>query len=349
MATTPATTKKPAKAPPDERFWKKYSPHYELPISSATSIVLHALLLTLLVLGGVIAAKLGLSRDHTLPSAEPIIISGGGGNKQGVGTGPNTGILPAGKEAVEQPKEPQVANAEPPREDLKDVQPKKQTLLDPKETSDASRVVAQADAVLGQLSKTGEAAKKKIDGLIAGKGRGGTGEGGGQGKGKGTGTGDLEGPGRGNIQTKREKRQLRWTMIFNTRDGGDYLRQLQALGAILAVPGEDGRYRVIEDLKRRPVELVEKDLGELNRIYWVDDRPQSVRSLAQALGMSFQPSHVAAFFPERLEKELLDKELAYMKRRHPGRTEDDIDGTRFQVLPRGNTYEPTVVDQTMKR
>src|SRR5690242_12037927 len=101
MATTSATTNKPAKAPPNERFWKKYSPHYELPISSATSVVMHALVLTLLVLGGVIAAKLGLGGDHTLPPAEPIIISGGGGNKLGQGTGPNTGILPAGKEAVE--------------------------------------------------------------------------------------------------------------------------------------------------------------------------------------------------------------------------------------------------------
>jgi hypothetical protein len=69
-----------------------------------------------------------------------------------------------------------------------------------------------------------------------------------------------------------------------------------------------------------------------------------VQSLARALGLPFQPSHVAAFFPEWLEKELLDKELQYLRRRHPGRNEDDIQQTRFAVVPRGTEYEVVVVD-----
>ena len=35
---------------------------------------------------------------------------------------------------------------------------------------------------------------------------------------------------------------LRWSMIFDTRTGMDYLNQLRGLGAILAIPtGADGK------------------------------------------------------------------------------------------------------------
>jgi hypothetical protein len=347
MSTTTATAK-PTKAPPDERFWKKYSPHYELPISSATSVVLHALILALLVLGGLIAARLGLTRDNSLPPAESIVISGGGGHKDGVGTGDNTGFVPKGKEAVEPTNDPpKVGATEPPPEQLKDVKPDVSIPLPDKTEQAANRTVAASIAVMGNLSRVGKEAQAKLDGIIAaGKGRGGAGKGGGLGKGDGPGVGDAAGPGNQRIE-KRQKRQLRWTMQFSTQNGQDYLRQLHSLGAILAIPGPEGKYVVIRNLLRRPPELLDEDVAALNRIYWVDDRPESVASLTRALSLSLQPNHFAAFFPESLEKELLDKELEYLRRRHRNRSEDDIKETRFQVLPRGGGYSPVVVSQTL--
>jgi hypothetical protein len=351
MASPPSTAntdkkaaKEAKKTPPDERFWKRYSPHYELPISSGTSLAIHVLVLTLLVVGGVLATRLGL--DSLPPPAEGIVIAGGGGNPQGQGKGPGTGIVPSGKDVVEPDKEPpKVAGTEQKAPEVQKIEPRPEAIL-PKESSQTSRPIDDdAARVLGQLSDIGKSANDRIQGLIAGKGRGGSGEGGGKGRGKGTGEGDLEGPGRGKVE-QRQKRQLRWTMIFNTVNGQDYLRQLNGLEAILAIPGPDGQYQVIRDLMKRPVQMKVEDLASLDRIYWVDDKPQSVHSLAQALGLPRPPDHIAAFFPPKLERDLLDKELKYLRNKG---SEDDILETKFQVSRKGDHYEPVVVDQKVKR
>ena len=133
-------------------------------------------------------------------------------------------------------------------------------------------------------------------------------------------------------------------MTFNTRDGNDYLRQLQSLKAILAIKNADGQYLVFEDLRRRPaVPVVKPDLKDINRIYWIDDRPESVKSLARALGIE-PPSQFIAFFPIGLEQELLNKELDYQHL-----AEDQIHDTRFQVRRAGAAYHPFVVEQTRAR
>src|SRR5436190_24388751 len=50
----------------------------------------------------------------------------------------------------------------------------------------------------------------------------------------------------------RDKRMGRWVVNFNTKDAEDYLKQLDACGAILGVPDADGKLMVIRDLKMRP-------------------------------------------------------------------------------------------------
>ncbi len=211
------------------------------------------------------------------------------------------------------------------------------------------RTIQDEGGISQVLSQAKESLQQKIAKATAGsasKGQGGPGQGGGKGKGIGTGEGDLSGPGKAKI-TKREKRQQRWVMVFNTRNGEDYARQLRSLQALLAVPvpDEEGQYLLMEDLSKRPVETKKKDLGGITRIYWIDDKPESVASLARALGLTPVPSYIVAFFPEELEQELLDKELKY---RHVD--EDRIEETRFQVKPKGSGgYEPVVVEQRVKR
>jgi hypothetical protein len=138
----------------------------------------------------------------------------------------------------------------------------------------------------------------------------------------------------------RQRRLLRWSMVFSTRTGADYAKQLDALGAILAVPDREGNYLVIRDLKERPVKAEKEDLRSIKRIFWVDDRAESVGPLAKALELKLEPAHVVAFFPESLEKELLAKEQKYR-----GLSEGDIAETRFRVVRRGDMHIVVVRSQ----
>jgi hypothetical protein len=335
------TGKKP-KAPPDEQFWKKYSPHYELPISSLSSLLAHGLLVAVLIIGGVLAAKLGLDGGKP-PDTEAIVIAGGGGHKEGVGNAPGTGVLPSGKDVVTpQEPPPPVVGPAPPRQDLKPPEVKPQPLVTNRDDA-SDRAVADNEKARGAAAQAVASARQQLEGLLAGKGQGGPGSGGGLGKGTGTGQGDLEGPGRGKIGA-RNKRQQRWTMIFNTRDGQDYIRQLQSLRAIVAIPGPDNTYMVYEDLAKPPVQKTMDDLSKIDRIYWIDDNPQSVDSFARALKLPSKPELIAAFFPYEFEQELADKERKHLRRG----SVDDILWTKFQVVRAGGRYDVQVVDQKMR-
>src|SRR5438552_2825247 len=50
--------------PPEERFWQRYSPHHELSLSGTASLVLHALVMGLLLTGGLLLARAGLGQDQ---------------------------------------------------------------------------------------------------------------------------------------------------------------------------------------------------------------------------------------------------------------------------------------------
>jgi hypothetical protein len=130
-------------------------------------------------------------------------------------------------------------------------------------------------------------------------------------------------------------------MLFNTVDGGDYLNQLRSLGAILAYPEPNGSYRVLRDLRQRPAKGEIEDLDAIGRIFWRDTKPESVSGLSMALGLPMRPTEFVAFFPETVEKELLEKELRYRNRR-----EDQIRETRFRVERRGNRFVPVVESQS---
>src|SRR5581483_10497656 len=202
-----------------------------------------------------------------------------------------------------------------------------------------NRAIDQDTQAIGNMTgNVRSKAKEKLAAYLAGKGQGGAGSGGGKGKGRGTGEGDLEGPGKGNL-TQRDKRKARWTMLFNVREGGgrEYLRQLDGLGAILAYPTVGDNYMVIRNLKDRPIRPVAEDIRQFNMIWWQDDKPVSVDSLANALGISPPPEYIVAFFPVALEQQLLEKELKAFRGR-----EEDIEETVFRIVPRGGGYEPEI-------
>jgi hypothetical protein len=334
--------------PPEEQFWKRYSAHHEFPLSTASSILLHALVFTVLIVGWAILSHYGLLGGTPKPEIGALEMSPGGGDggqPDGI-DGPRTGV-DTRKESVAQPTTPVDPNrTEIPKQEIKPVEGVPSKIIpDAKNPED---FLPFEGNVYQEMKVKSDALRQKVERALgqAAKGTGGYGDGGNPGTGKGTVGGAGVGNEKGAI-TKRQRRQQRWIMIFNTRDGEDYARQLNGLKAILAipVPGEEGMYEVIDDLRKGSVRPVKKGIGDIKRIYWIDDTPESVGSLSRALGLPNSPSYIVAFFPEELEQELLEKELKYGKL-----PEDGIEETRFIVRRKRNgDYEPQVESQKALR
>jgi hypothetical protein len=327
--------------PPAEEFWHRYSPHYEAPISGVGSLVVHlipfALFLAMVILG------IGLSNRSKIEFEAVRLPGGGGGNPNGRGDGPGVGNAPLVEDTNNLAKEETTDNLtplndRPPLDPTKVAEVKRMFDSDP----DAMRFINSGnqnfDAIAKNLNQ--DILGKIRDGMTPGKGQGGPGSGGGEGKGKGTGTGPNTGAGKGTL-TEREKRMLRWVMVFETQNPHDYVKQLAGLGAILAIPTGSGQYKLIKDLMHP--QLVDEDVASLNRIYWVDDKPQSVASVLQILKVSMRPTHFVAFMPQELEQR-----LGEMERQYQSLAEDEIYETKFKVFRTPNGYDVKVINQSRK-
>ena len=335
----PASTKptKAGKVPVEPEFWKRYSPHYEFPLSLSSSVFLHIFAAGFLALMAYVFVQ-WIHEDQPLPVGG-IAIGGGGGDPHGVAKGNENGPIQSDKEATTEGKNP-----DPVTNPTESAELSKPEAAPPKlNDAPAKRYFNPEDAKLGsqKLADLGMKVSSRLK--LRSKGKGGPGSGGGEGGGKGTGTGTGSGPGTGTLND-RERRRNRWIMIFNTHSGQDYANQLAGLGAILGVLGADGQYTLYRDLHHRPVKGKIEDPNELNRIFWEDNKRESVTSLSNALGIKPVPDSLMAFFPEELEKQLLDLELAAF-----GGKEDEIAETFFRVEKRsGGKYVPVVNYQARK-
>lgn len=342
------------RVPPEEKFWKRYSPHGEAPLSLAGSFAVHALAVGGMMLFGIYLASLFLKPNRSLP-VDPVrlkIEGGGGGSPQGIGQGKGVGkgAENIGEDNAQEsnPSELEDAPRRPALNPL-EIQKVQQQFDEPsfryiqESTSDSAKAFARLDDKLRNVLR---------DGITPGKGKGGPGEGGGRGSGKGSGEGPGTGDGKASL-SKREKRMLRWHMTFTANTGQEYLQQLRGLGAILAFPVQDGPepiFKVVEDL-RPGAKLLDKDVREYNRIYWIDDKPRSVHDIMAALRISLPtiPSRFVAFMPEALEKKLFEKERQYVERVLKQRfNEDQIDETTFRVVLTPKGYEPELIRVTLR-
>jgi hypothetical protein len=356
-ANKPDKTKAdPSGSPPEEQFWQRYSPHGEMPLSMAGSVAVHALVIGGLVLTTIYFASLFFKPNRSLP-VEPVrLIDGGGGGQKGVtGTGTGTGgrVEDTGaKNTGNQPGTPEKEYDVPPPPKLS---PAQVTDLNVKFDPDTVRYIKDNNtpgtAAFAQLPDM--IRKKLSDGLNPGGGGGGSGSGGGTGTGKGTGTGSGTGPGSSKATlSQREKRMLRWTMRFTANNGPEYLNQLSALGAILAIPvveHPEPQYKLVRDLKRIPAVLVEEDLSKIERIYWIDSNPRSINDVMTTLRVPFRPSRFVAFMPKELEDKLFEMEKKAMIERRRIYNEDQIEETIFRVMPLGGGhYRPQLTDIRFK-
>jgi hypothetical protein len=340
MSSTATAPQRSPQQSYEEPIFVKYSPHHEFPLSTVTSIALHALVIGLLIIGGILIAKLNWGGDvKPLPADALVMAGGGGGNPNGVGKGPGDGSLNSDPDAPDAPLDAdpdQPPVPAPPREKLQDVRKQEMQLPEFNKDEEGKRLIEKGGPEVDKILRVNKGLRDNLNKPLAGKGKGGSGSGGGEETGTGTGKGGKTGPGTG--EGDREKRTLRWTLIFNTRDGQDYMRQLQSCGAIIGVPGQNGdpnSYTVIRDLNR-PNPQKEDTVG---RIYWVDDGQVSVRSLATALGVP-PPAYFLVFFSPEFEEKLLRLEFGFR-----GKKENEIIETRFDIRRRGDTYEPVVISQ----
>ena len=281
--TKPRPVDQPLRIPPDEAMWVKYSPHGEAPLSFVGSLAVHFLVVMLLLLFGWLAYWLFKPPTHDLPVDMVRMPGGGGGSRTGEGGGPGSPATPAEDPSGSDNPDSTASTPDlekPPPLTIKEAASTKAVFGD---DPAATRFIEEGNQNLTKVTRLAKDVRVG-DGVKPGAGKGGTGEGGGQGTGKGQGTGS--GTGDGAPLTSREKRMLRWSMAFSTRNGHDYLEQLRDLGAVIAIPSNGGgkKYQTC-DLSKSPPRWNDDDLEANTKIFWIDDKPSSVQSLLGSLGL----------------------------------------------------------------
>jgi hypothetical protein len=330
MATSTSSSEKnhvPANTgpemPPEERFWHRYSPHHEFPLSTVGSVLVYVFVGVLV--WAVIKLSIIFSAHVPLEVATVEVQPPGGDNPAPPGAPGSPGDK-SPKEGVDEPAtEDERKELDIP--DLKDIPPMPvdKTDLSPDVAVDDS-MIDNASQPLRDLSKMG---KRTQEALVSGL----------KGPKKSAGGSNGENGGGGDGSAVRVKRMARWALVFNTHSGEDYANQLAALGAIVGIPtNEPEKFLIIRDLKR-PTPQIE-DVTKITLMRWADTRPDSVEGLARALRLPGTPQVIWAFFPEEVEKQMKKAEHDYR-----GLNENQILETRFQVALRGNRYIPVVRDQ----
>jgi hypothetical protein len=326
-------TADPAKkpGPPEEQFWVRYSPHYEMPLSWVGSGTVHALALGVLLLTGLAISFL---KDNNPLPIDSVRVGGGGGDTNGHGNKRGTGD----GEAINAPKVPDERKFDKKVE--ADELPKGEdpVLALPELPDNATQIEK-----LREMARINAEEIKKS--LRRPKGEGGPGAGGGDGRGDGPRKGNDNGPGDGDKQDKRVVRMHRWTMTIDIRTGADYAKQLRSLGVMIAVdlPDDPGAVCVYTPIKPNASGRVTK-LKDIHRMPWFDRRPESVGLLCGYMGISPTPPRLIAYMTEEMEENLLRLEL----KAAGGVEENKIVETVFKIEPRGDHYEPIVASQRLK-
>lgn len=348
--------------PPEEAFWQRYSPHFELPLAGMSSLLLHGLVIGVIIVITATYFFQGGEENVSPPSMDVVMLSGGGGGEEGAGAEPGA----PGEAGQEQTAEltPAGANEMSPSElpaDLKEAAPIELDVPDataPREDSAADLFKEiREEAKKQSESKTEKkpvASKprplpgvgKKVAKFGTGnpKGAGGLGgSGGGPGRGtKGRGTGFGGGPGR----TATRAEVLAWRWRFNLQGSPrEHADKLAAIGVTLAIPKRTGGgFLIARDLKRRPVEVRFDDLADFkDAVKWYNTDAQSVRGLANELQLPFVPPHVILLLPKDREQKMAAEEARFAREHR--RNLKTVRATWFDFRIRGGGYEPIAIRQ----
>jgi hypothetical protein len=362
-----AATKEQPPIPPEETMWQQYSPHFELPLASATSVFLHGFVIGILAIGGLavfFTANLEASKPVKM---DVVMVEGGGTGFEGLsgesGSPGDPNAAPARTENVtplpEQNNQPEFQpTPRPPMEEPRELG---LPLIDDGAIPDSGELVLEMQKVLDDAQK--ELAKQmdlppplpvpkrlptpktSVAGSGNPKGTGGLG-----GAGGGTGLGKQKGPffGKGGPPggrkaTDQEIKAFRWRFDL-AGDPREHARKLAATGVIVAVPDPTGGFIIITDLNRRPVEKRRDALAAYkDAVKWYNTRPDSVQGLASELQLGFVPKYVVLLLPQDREQRIAQEEARYAQDR--GRNVKLVQATWFDFRLMNGTYEPVVTKQ----
>jgi hypothetical protein len=353
--------KQPELVPPEEKFWIRYSPHHELPLSGLTSLVAHALVIGVLLLASLRLALNQESETLRPPRMDVVQLEGGGGDGL-EGLGGELGSAP-GSEKTEVAQTPESSVPEPGKAFTPLAQNPSGFELSwtpsspvPSEEKDIFRELIQ-DA---QEQASKEPPKKVSDPpptppkkpvTVAGnqKNNPGAKNGGLSGPATGPGKGNKSGPGigRGGLDgrplTKQEIFARRWRFDL-TGQAKEHAEKLDAMGIILAMPNPRNKgLLVVQDLKRRPVEVrPENAMMWKDAVKWYNNKPDSVASLARELRIPPPPAFIL-LLPQEREEKMAQEEKRYAESQ--GRNPQDVIETWFDFQLRNGTFEPVVIRQ----
>jgi hypothetical protein len=351
---TPSRAGKPL-LPPDEQFWQRYSPHYELPLAGATSFFFHGLVVGILAVGG-LAFLFRIDVDAAKPPPmDMILVEGGGfggpGGEPGLPGAPgepglkemglpdaggSEGDSDASKEGVEElPSLPTMELQAPPSDEgtepSNDVTEKlKQLSIDAEKRANApipKKAIGRSKGILGAKRPGGSTGK-------LGKG----GQGGGP-------------RGFGPKATDQEIKAWRWRFDL-TGSPRDHADKLDRTGLIVAVPDpaagkpdpKKGQHLFIRDLKRRPVMLEKGDFTKYEEaVKWYNRTPESVRGLVKELQLPFVPEYVVLLLPKDREAKMAAEEHRFAQQH--GMNPAAVQETWFDFRLQNGVYEPIAIRQ----
>jgi hypothetical protein len=151
------------------------------------------------------------------------------------------------------------------------------------------------------------------------------------------------GPGDGGVA-----REQRWSIIYNPGQTNDqYARQLDALGVELAVVANPEQLLYISHFSQATPTKRHGVGRSDHRLYFLwqgRGRKPSDIELFKRAGVDIGDENVFQFYSPETERRLAELEVRY-KGRSPG----EIRITRFQVVPKGSTYDFSVVAQETLR
>ncbi len=299
----------------ERSWWQRFSSHGELPWSGAVSVVAHGFVILVIIM---LVAPL-VKRDPTPPAVDVITV----GEEDSAAAGndpllPEGGILAAAASQAALPTLPaDAANAAV--EQITESQTWEPEFTPDNFSNDAATAAVAAQSALDGL-------RSRMATNISGGGTGSQVPGAGGG---GGGTGS----------TGRAARQARWVLHFNTMSPSDYLAQLDGLGAAIAFPLRDNKWRYFEkDGSGRKTYIVD-NLDSESRLYWLDEGSQSFPETARLLGVPSAP-FMTVFLPAAVEQRMLKLELAYNNLE-----ESEIATTHFKTVRRGGKLDVIVTEQ----
>jgi hypothetical protein len=334
------------KLPPDEKFWVRYSPHHEAPLSGMTSLFLHGLVVGLMLIVGSLMSLRWHGEADKPPRMQLAMIEGGPAGDGPEGLGGPAGLPGQDEQRTElapstatpdtpspkiQSGELQLENAPSVDLLLPDVSPM------PAEPKD---LIGELDMLTKQANQT-SAVKKSAGGGNNPKGvggRGGAGDAPGPGRGKrGTGTGGGGPAG----ATKAQIFAWRWRFDLSG-DGKLHAEKLAAVGVTLALLDVRGQYWVIRDLDKRPVDMRRENMQQYkDAVKWYNTKQDSVFALARELQLPFVPQHVVLLLPKEREQKMAAAEAEFA--RHERRDLNAVQATWFDFRVQGGDFEPVVI------